>query len=369
VQTPRSVAGLTNLRQGTNVDIEGPGEILRITALPTTGQRKLTLGRNGLLGDVEFLRVPRPFTITRTGYLPGAVALTFDDGPDPHWTPQILDILKQKRVPATFFIVGENALTERGLLDREIREGHEIGSHTYTHPNLANADNTRTCSDSTPPSAVPAFTGRTLKLFRAPFFGDAEPTTADEIVPAWEAQSRGYLSVGLHVDSEDWQRPGVAAIVKNVVSNVLKNDQCDSLPKRSAATTSCCSTIRRRQGETIAALPIIIDTLRARGYRFVPVSELAGLSPQQAMPPLSLLIAAASRRSWRFRASGVRHRSAQLHSCGRDRTRDRPRFISRGPRPPVRLEGPAPQAADDGRGRRRQRPHPGIQRGTVIERS
>ena len=82
-------------------------------------------------------RVPRPYTITRTGWRPGLVALTFDDGPDARWTPQILDILKQKQVPATFFIVGENALTERGLLERMIREGHEVGSHTYTHPNIA----------------------------------------------------------------------------------------------------------------------------------------------------------------------------------------------------------------------------------------
>jgi len=295
--TPRSVAGLTHLRQGTNVDIEGPGEILRITALPTTGERKLTLGRNGLLDNVEFLRVPRPFTITRTGNRPRAVALTFDDGPDPHWTPRILDILKQRQVPATFFIVGENALTERGLLEREIREGHEVGSHTYTHPNLANADNTRTLFELNATQRLfEAFTGRTLKLFRAPFFGDAEPTTADEIVPAWEAQNRGYLSVGLHVDSEDWQRPGVPAIVNNVVSNVLKNDVCDS-----PAETQCSHNVvllhdsGGDRTQTIAALPIIIDTLRARGYRFVPVSELAGLSPEQAMPPLSPADHAAAR--------------------------------------------------------------------------
>ena len=69
-------------RQGTNVDIEGQGEILRITALPTPGERRLTFAPNGLLANVDFLRVPRPFTITRTGYKPGLVALTFDDGPD-----------------------------------------------------------------------------------------------------------------------------------------------------------------------------------------------------------------------------------------------------------------------------------------------
>ena len=90
--------GLTHIAQGTNVDIEGSGEILRITALPTPGLRKLTFGANGLLANVDFLRVPRPYTITRDGYRRGAVALTFDDGPDPRWTPRILDILKAKGV-------------------------------------------------------------------------------------------------------------------------------------------------------------------------------------------------------------------------------------------------------------------------------
>src|SRR4029079_570149 len=134
IGTHVDASGLTHVAQGTDVDIEGSGEILRITALPTPGIRKPAFGPHGLLSNVDFLRVPRPYTITRDGYRPGAVALTFDDGPDERWTPRILAILKARTVPATFFIVGENAITERPLLERMIREGHEIGSHAYTHP-------------------------------------------------------------------------------------------------------------------------------------------------------------------------------------------------------------------------------------------
>ncbi|GAA3893923.1 glycosyltransferase [Sphingomonas limnosediminicola] len=290
VVIPRNVTGLEHLAQGTNVDIEGQGEILRITALPTAGERKFLLSPTGLISGVDFVRLPRPYTITRTGYQRGLVALTFDDGPDPHWTSRILDILKSKHVPATFFVVGENALTERGLLQREVREGHEVGSHTYTHPNLATADHTRTLFELNATQRLfQAFTGRTLKLFRAPFFGDAEPTTADEILPVWEAQNRGYVSVGLHVDSEDWQRPGVPAIVNNVLSRVLSapstcNDESDAQCSRNIVLLHDSGGDR---SQTVAALPILIDALRAHGYRFVPVSELAGLSPNQAMPPLS----------------------------------------------------------------------------------
>jgi cellulose synthase/poly-beta-1,6-N-acetylglucosamine synthase-like glycosyltransferase/peptidoglycan/xylan/chitin deacetylase (PgdA/CDA1 family) len=292
VTVPRSVNGLKQLAQATstNVDIEGEGEILRITALPTAGERRFALGPNGLISSVDFVRIPRPYTITRTGYRPGLIALTFDDGPDEHWTPRILDILKARHVPATFFVVGENALTERGLLEREVREGHEVGSHTYTHPNLATADKTRTLFELNATQRLfQAFTGRTLKLFRAPFFGDAEPTTADEILPVWEAQNRGYVSVGLHVDSEDWQRPGVPAIVNNVLSRILSapSSCADVSDEQCSRNIVLLHDSGGDRSQTIAALPIIIDTLRARGYRFVAVSELAGLTPGQAMPPLS----------------------------------------------------------------------------------
>jgi cellulose synthase/poly-beta-1,6-N-acetylglucosamine synthase-like glycosyltransferase/peptidoglycan/xylan/chitin deacetylase (PgdA/CDA1 family)/spore germination protein YaaH len=298
VQVPRSAAGLIHLAEGTNVDIENPGEILRITALPTPGLRRLTFARDGLLSNVDFVQVPRPYTITRTGYRRGLVALTFDDGPDARWTPKILDVLKAKHVPATFFVVGENALTERSLLEREVREGHEVGSHTYTHPNLATVSKTQVLFELNATQRLfEAFTGRTLKLFRAPFFGDAEPTTADEVLPVLDAQNRGYISVGLHVDSEDWQRPGVPVIVNNVLNRILSAPAtCD---QTSDAQCSRNVVLLHDSGgdrsQTIAALPIIIDQLRARGYRFVPVSELAGLSPVQAMPPLSATDHAAAR--------------------------------------------------------------------------
>jgi len=195
-------------------------------------------------------------------------------------------------VPATFFIVGENAITERPLLERMIREGHEIGSHTYTHPNLATAGRTQTLFELNATQRLfQAFTGRTLKLFRAPFFGDAEPTTSDEVLPVWEAQNRGYVSVGLHVDSEDWQRPGVPAIINNVVSRIISGPTACN--EEVEVTSQCSRNIvllhdsGGDRSQTVEALPILIDTLRARGYRFVPVSELAGISPQQAMPPLS----------------------------------------------------------------------------------
>ncbi|MDE0879262.1 MAG: polysaccharide deacetylase family protein, partial [Sphingomonas bacterium] len=275
---------------GTNVDIEGAGEILKIASQPVTGHRNATTGPNGFITDVSFDRLPSPYVVQRTGFHRDEIALTFDDGPDPIWTPQILDILKRYRVPGTFFIVGENALTQRPLLRRMIAEGDEVGSHTYTHPNLANVSSRQVTFElNTTQRLFQAFTGRSLRLFRAPYFGDAEPTTADEIGPALEAQDRGYVSVGLHVDPGDWKRPGVQAIIDRTIQGVTTGpSRCgDDADANCSRNIILLHDAGGNRAQTVAALPVIIERLRAMGYHFVPVSALAGLSRDAAMPSIS----------------------------------------------------------------------------------
>ena len=267
---------------GTAADIEGPGEILKVTATPTDGVRTVRTAPDGTIADVVFRQLPTPYVLERYGAKPRELALTFDDGPDPTWTPRILDVLKRFHVPATFFIIGENALTERRLVLREVAEGHEVGSHTYTHPNLADVSKGQVRFElNTTQRLFQAFTGRTLKLFRAPYFGDAEPSTADELGPVLDAQRRGYISVGLHVDPGDWKRPGVDAIVTRTV------EQVESATSDKSYNIVLLHDAGGDRAQTVAALPRIIKELRARGYRFVPVSELAGLTREQSMPPIS----------------------------------------------------------------------------------
>jgi len=273
---------LQTIGKGEDIDIEGQGEVLEIASKPSAGARTLTVDKDdGSISDETYTSLPSSYVIQRAGTLPHKIALTFDDGPDPDWTPQILDILKAKHVPATFFIIGANAEMSPRLVQREVDEGDDVGNHTFTHPNLGES----------PPSIVTlelnatqrlfeALTGHSMRLFRAPYFGDAEPTTADELVPIEIAQKMGYLAVGLHIDAEDWQRPGVDAIVNNVLAGI---DNAN--PDRKGQVVLLHDGGGDR-AQTVAALPRIIDGLRAKGYDFVTVSTLAGLTQAQTMPLL-----------------------------------------------------------------------------------
>lgn len=278
----RSLPDVHTLNSVGNVDVEGNGEILRIADVPVTGWRSMRVDARGLVVDEGYRALPTPYVVQRTGYRPKTIALSFDDGPDPTWTPRILNILRAKHVPGTFFLIGENAVEHPVLVRRIVDWGNEIGSHTFTHPNLAgvSARGTRLELNATQ-RVLEAYTGRSVRLFRAPYFGDAEPTTADELIPALVAQRAGYTNVGLHVDPNDWQRPGVDAIVRSTVAQVEAGDE-----ERSAQIVLLHDGGGDR-AQTVAALPRIIDQLRARGYRFVPVSGLAGLSRDQVMPPIT----------------------------------------------------------------------------------
>jgi cellulose synthase/poly-beta-1,6-N-acetylglucosamine synthase-like glycosyltransferase/peptidoglycan/xylan/chitin deacetylase (PgdA/CDA1 family)/spore germination protein YaaH len=274
--------GLRDIPISDDIDFEGQGEILRVDANPATGARKLDIdAQTGDIDDETYTRLPTTFVIRQFGAAPKEIALTFDDGPDAQWTPQILDVLKAKHVPATFFIIGGNAEANPGIVQRILAEGNELGNHTYTHPNLADTPaQVVELELNATQRLVQALTGRSLTLFRPPYLGDAEPTDTDEIVPVEIAQNMGYLTIGEHVDPVDWELPGVNQIVRRV------DDQVHRATPDMPANIVLFHDAGGDRSQTVAALPIVIDRLRAEGYRFVLVSDLAGLTRDQAMPRL-----------------------------------------------------------------------------------
>lgn len=263
-----------------NIDFNGTGELLSVTSRPADGVRTIEVDpQTGDIDDETYTTVPTPYVIRRFGASPKQIALTFDDGPDPTWTPQILDILKAQNVPATFFIVGENGAAHPDLLQREVADGDDVGNHSYTHPNIsAIPASLAELELNATQRLFEATTGRSMRLFRPPYLGDADPTSAADVAPIDMAQRMGYVTVGLRVDPDDWQRPDAGTIVQRVVEGIETPDP------DARGNIVLLHDAGGDRSQTVAALPKLIETLRAKGYSFVTVSTLAGMTREQAMP-------------------------------------------------------------------------------------
>ena len=274
-------APLEPMAPSADVDFNGTGEVLNPTATPTPGHRTLTTDpKSGLITGERFDVIPTAYVVQRLGAHPGDVALTFDDGPDPHWTPRILDILKAKGAPATFFVIGENMETWPELVKREVGDGMLVGSHTYTHPNIAEISQAEMGLQlNLTQRLFQVITGRTMRFFRPPYLGDASPSTPREVTPLLKARDLGYLSVGLRIDPDDWKRPDATLIVQRALT------QLSNTSPETGGQVVLLHDSGGDRSRTIAALPHLIDALRARGYKLVTVAELMGMSPAAAMPP------------------------------------------------------------------------------------
>jgi Predicted xylanase/chitin deacetylase len=193
-----------------------------------------------------------------------AVALTFDDGPDEHWTPRILDILKEKNVKATFFVIGQQVQKHPDVLRRIYTEGHVVGDHTFDHADLTKLTPERVDQEIEEcATVIRTVIGRTPKLVRPPFgFHNA---MVDNTVYA-----RNRVIILWSLDTEDWTGLDAAAIKARV------------LPKmRNGYIILQHSGVNPKLGGSVQALPDIIEGLRAQGYTFVTVAELLDTPPYQ----------------------------------------------------------------------------------------
>ena len=268
---------LTRMIYGYGLDYEpDKGEILRIAAKPKEGAREIKFDSvRGFITAETVTEFPSPWIITRYGSAPGKIALTFDDGPDPQYTAQILDELKKANAPATFFVVGLNGELQPDLLKREIAEGHEIGNHTFTHPNVATISDTQFRLELRATQFLfESVLGRSTLLFRPPFAEDSEPVTPDEVRPLDLVNDLGYVTVGMLIDPDDWRRPGVKQIVDNTVDKA----------ERGVGNVVLLHDSGGDRSQTVEALPLLIAALREKGFELVTVSALMGKSRDEVMP-------------------------------------------------------------------------------------
>jgi cellulose synthase/poly-beta-1,6-N-acetylglucosamine synthase-like glycosyltransferase/spore germination protein YaaH/peptidoglycan/xylan/chitin deacetylase (PgdA/CDA1 family) len=278
---------LEDLPSGYDLILEGDGDIWRITATPQSGRRTFEYDADSdTFDDESFQSYPLSWRIQQMGAAPHKVALTFDDGPDPRWTPKILDILKQKQASATFFVIGESANQESGIVKREYALGNEIGNHTFTHPEFDAERLSKTelqVQLNLTELLLESYLGVKTTLFRPPYGIDHQPESATEVQLLPIAQSMGYAIIGARIDPHDWGEANGAppAPVDTIVERVLKDTEANK------GNIILLHDGGGDRSHTVAALPQIIDRLRAKGYEFASVSDLLGQQRSQDMPSLT----------------------------------------------------------------------------------
>ena len=233
--------------------------------------------------EQNYVHLPSPFIITKFGEDTSTtgrkIILTFDDGPDPRWTPKVLDILEREHIPATFFIVGIQGEKNIPLLRRIYKDGFEIGNHTFTHSNIADMSADRAELEmKLTRLLIECTTGRSTILFRAPYNADSEPRTFQELLPIARGKEAHYYTIGESIDPMDWE-PGISA--DTIVQRVSKIES----EKLGNIILLHDAGGRTRQA-TIDALPRIIKHFRDKGYKFTTVSDLIGKTKDDVMPPL-----------------------------------------------------------------------------------
>ena len=253
----------------------GEGEIVNVDETRADGVRRIDVGADGHL-SATYLQFPEfPALYHQGAGGEHQVALTFDDGPDPKWTPRVLDILKANGVTATFFLVGANAEKYPDLVRRIVAEGHEIGNHTYYHPNLAACwpEHIRLELNATQ-LLLETITGRSTTLFRPPYNADTSPSSLADLAPLRIANDLNYLVVLENIDPQDWARPGADVILQRIKQ------------QRRDGSIILLHDAGGDRSQTVAALPRIIDWLETRGDTIVPLSTLIGSSRDAVMPPV-----------------------------------------------------------------------------------
>lgn len=193
------------------------------------------------------------------------IVLTFDDGPDPVWTPRVLDKLKQYDAHAVFFVTGTMASRYPGLVKRMVDEGHEVGLHTFNHPDLSYQSHARIDWELSQNQLVLAgAAGIRTSLFRPPYSSFADAMDDKSWPVTQYIGSRGYLTVVNNTDSEDWKRPGVRTIIKNAT------------PKHGKGAIVLMHDSGGDRSQSVAALDRFLPKMQDQGYEFANLTTALG---------------------------------------------------------------------------------------------
>ncbi|RCH54631.1 glycosyl transferase family 2 [Mucilaginibacter hurinus] len=260
------------------IDYIGDGEVLDLITTPSPGKIAVGLDTTDFtITSQKYIKLPTKYVIRRYGYAPKKLVLTFDDGPDPYYTPRILDILKEENVPASFFVVGSMVEKNIPILKRIYDEGYEIGNHTFFHPDISTISLKRVRLElNATRKLIEAVTGRSTILFRAPFNADAEPQTLAEIIPVAESRKQNYINIGESIDPRDWEPDATADSILN--RTIADRDKGSMILLHDAGGDS--------REATVQALRPMIRELKKRGYTFTTIADVLNKTKDDLMPPV-----------------------------------------------------------------------------------
>ena len=273
----QTAAALRTIPAPADVTVYGAGDAWTMVSAPTPGQRDVTFDDDGSVRDASYRAVPtaRRFQL-RGGNARREIVLTFDDGPDPRFTPMILDALRTHGAEATFFVLGEQATSHADLVRRIGREGHLLGNHTFHHPHVDQIGEAGLLRELRSTERVlEGLLGHYTPLFRAPYtaaFDARSPDLLASHLPAFEA---GYTVVGGDVDPADWSTPGADVIAERIVAGAESGGRIVVLHDGGGDRT-----------QTVDALGIAIPELRRRGYSIVPLDRHLDLPRATIAPPV-----------------------------------------------------------------------------------
>jgi len=285
---------LSEVKAGDKPDYTGDGEILDFIATPRNGHITTEVDTTEyLISEERYDTLPSTYVIRKYGNVhQHKLVLTFDDGPDPLYTRQILDTLAYYHVPASFFLVGVQAEQNIPLVKRIYREGHEIGNHTFTHPNMAEVSRKRALIEMDATRLlIECITGHSTLLFRAPFNADSEPGKYEELAPVALSRTRNYITVGESIDPEDWEKGERkdfnADTIFNRVVRIYENRMNNRTPDDTTGINGAIILLHDAGGdrsETVKATGRIIRYFRSKGYEFTTVADLLGRKRDELMP-------------------------------------------------------------------------------------
>jgi cellulose synthase/poly-beta-1,6-N-acetylglucosamine synthase-like glycosyltransferase/peptidoglycan/xylan/chitin deacetylase (PgdA/CDA1 family) len=261
------LAGLLLLLGTQGVSTKTTGRSATATANP---------GGPGLPGSAAIWRIEGDTLTASQAPVGRRIALTFDDGPDPRWTPRIAEVLRRLGVPATFFMVGEHVVQYAGLAAELQAEGFELGGHTFSHADLSDiSDWERKLQVSTTDTVIAGATGVRPRFFRPPYSGGPQSISRSQAAELASDLDPGHLVVLSNYDSEDWRQPGVSKIVRN------------AMPPGRRGGVILFHDGGGDRAQTVTALKRLVPRLRERGFHVVPLSQLAGASSEDVQPRAS----------------------------------------------------------------------------------